>query len=71
MSVHQPTISAAGWLDKIGIAVWVAFNVVERELRREYDRTYPDTYNTWDRIKGTVQFGWDRVTANRTRTATA
>jgi uncharacterized protein (TIGR02271 family) len=45
-----------------------AFDEVEPELRTEYARRHPDS--TWDRIKESVRYGWNKVTG-RTRSATA
>jgi len=43
------------------------FTEVEPELRAAYARQYPNS--TWEKIKASVQYGWDKVTG-RTRTAT-
>jgi uncharacterized protein (TIGR02271 family) len=32
---------------------------VEADIRRDYDRTYPG--GTWDRIKDSVRYGWERA----------
>jgi hypothetical protein len=45
-----------------------AFDEVEPELRTEYARRHPDS--TWDRIKESVRYGWNKVTG-RTRAATS
>lgn len=39
------------------------FDEVENDLRTEYGRRYPNS--TWDRIKNSVRYGWNRLT-NRT-----
>jgi uncharacterized protein (TIGR02271 family) len=33
---------------------------VETDLRTDYERTYPGS--TWDRVKDSIRYGWDRVT---------
>lgn len=44
------------------------FNQVESELRSDYGRRYPT--NTWDKMKDSVRYGWDKVTG-RARSASA
>jgi len=39
------------------------FDEVENDLRADYGRSYPNS--TWERIKDSVRYGWDRVTGNR------
>jgi hypothetical protein len=43
-----------------------SFNEVEPDLRREYERSYP---GTWDRVKNSVRYAWDRITGRGARTA--
>jgi uncharacterized protein (TIGR02271 family) len=42
------------------------FSQVESDLRTDYGRRYPN--NTWDKMKDSVRYGWDKVT-RRTHTA--
>lgn len=42
------------------------FSEVESDLRTDYGRRYPN--NTWDKMKDSVRYGWDKVT-RRTHTA--
>jgi len=39
------------------------FSDVEEDLRTDYTRRYPNS--TWERIKASVQYGWDKVTGKR------
>jgi uncharacterized protein (TIGR02271 family) len=36
------------------------FDEVESDLRTDYERRYPNS--TWDKVKDSVRYGWDRVT---------
>jgi hypothetical protein len=45
------------------------FNEVEPELRREYEREYPG--NTWDRMRESIRYAWERITGKATRRARA
>lgn len=36
------------------------FNEVESDLRTDYERRYPNS--TWEKVKDSVRYGWDRVT---------
>lgn len=40
-----------------------SFNEVEPDLRREYSSRYPDS--TWERMKNSVRYGWDKVTRRK------
>jgi uncharacterized protein (TIGR02271 family) len=44
------------------------FRDVETDLQNDYGRRYPNS--TWDKVKESVRYGWDKVTG-RTRQATA
>jgi uncharacterized protein (TIGR02271 family) len=37
-----------------------SFDEVEPDLRTDYERRYPN--NTWEKVKDSVHYGWDRVT---------
>ena len=37
-----------------------AFSDVESDLRAGYERKYPNS--TWDKMKDSVRYGWNRVT---------
>ena len=40
-----------------------SWNEVEPEIRSSYERDYPGS--TWDRMKNSVRYGWDKVTGQR------
>jgi uncharacterized protein (TIGR02271 family) len=40
-----------------------SFSDVESDLRSDYSRRYPGS--TWDRMKNSIQYGWDKVTGKR------
>ena len=37
-----------------------SFSAVENDLRADYGRRYPNS--TWDKMKDSVRYGWDKVT---------
>ena len=37
-----------------------SYTDVESDLRDQYTREYPGS--TWDKMKDSVQYGWDKVT---------
>lgn len=43
-----------------------SFSESESELRADYGRRYPNS--TWDRMKDSIQYGWDKVTGKTTAT---
>ena len=43
------------------------FSAVESDLRSDYGRRYPSS--TWERMKDSIRYGWDKVTG-KTRSAT-
>jgi stress response protein YsnF len=45
------------------------FSEVESDLREDYGRRYPNS--TWDRIKDSVRYGWDKVTGKAKGTTTS
>ncbi|HEX3685003.1 MAG TPA: YsnF/AvaK domain-containing protein [Bryobacteraceae bacterium] len=45
-----------------------SWDEVESDLRSDYGRRYPNS--TWDRIKDSIRYGWDKVTG-RTKSASA
>jgi len=45
------------------------FNEVESDLRTDYARRYPNS--TWERIKGSVRYGWDKVTGRSSSASTS
>ncbi|HEX4748313.1 MAG TPA: YsnF/AvaK domain-containing protein [Bryobacteraceae bacterium] len=45
-----------------------SWDEVESDLRSDYGRRYPNS--TWEKIKDSIRYGWDKVTG-RTRSATA
>jgi uncharacterized protein (TIGR02271 family) len=45
------------------------FNVVEADLRQDYQRAHPDS--SWERLKAAVRYGWDRVSGTRSRGTSA
>jgi uncharacterized protein (TIGR02271 family) len=45
-----------------------SWDQVESDLRSDYGRRYPNS--TWERVKDSIRYGWDKVTG-RTRSATA
>ena len=44
------------------------YSQIESQLRDDYGRRYPNS--TWDRVKDSVRYGWDKVTG-KTRSATS
>jgi len=45
------------------------FSEVESDLRADYSRRYPTS--TWEKIKDSVRYGWDKVTGKSTSASTA
>ena len=39
------------------------FEEVGEDLRKDYIRRYPNS--TWERMKNSIQYGWDKVTGKR------
>ena len=37
-----------------------SFSDVENDLRSDYGRQYPNS--TWDKMKNSIRYGWDKVT---------
>jgi len=45
------------------------FSQVESDLRSDYERRYPNS--TWEKIKGSVRYGWDKVTGRSSSATTS
>jgi hypothetical protein len=40
-----------------------SFDEVEPDLRSDYGRRYPN--QTWDKVKDSIRYGWDKLTGRR------
>lgn len=46
-----------------------SFNAVEQDLRSDYGRRYPNS--TWEKMKDSIRYGWDKVTGKSSSATTS